>query len=404
MRNDIESLYELLGVEPGASEDEIRSAFRDRAKSLHPDQNEEDYADTVFKRVKKARDVGLKIEGEGMDPVQAKAEVFGHANNFQGSPGEGVHQTGHTDEPEETAKTEPSSGTDFSSADSPSETVSNSSDEPSQDDSKEEESEGVPGVVGIFSMIVLVITVPVIAWIATSVGSFSFKTQVGVTAGIPLLVFVPYLTSKIRSHPAPEVEKDNFHMWEFGLFAYLALHGLLAFAAYKVIQYSTETMFGTAIAAGILLTILLAVVYYGWFSFGSLVFLGLSVYVLYGFTPHTDNGMSINLFDLVLNLGFPLLALADIFLLLMVFYDSPLEVERKAKGYANEWVWPSIPLVATVGILTAAWFEGHKMIALSYYYVPFILAGLAILRSWVVPKLKSSDSQTSSEKTDPSST
>jgi len=35
----MKNYYHVLGVHPGATEDEIRSAFRSKAKELHPDVN-----------------------------------------------------------------------------------------------------------------------------------------------------------------------------------------------------------------------------------------------------------------------------------------------------------------------------------------------------------------------------
>jgi len=53
----LRDLYEILGVERGASEDEIKSAYRKRAKECHPDTNREPDAENRFKELSEAYSV-----------------------------------------------------------------------------------------------------------------------------------------------------------------------------------------------------------------------------------------------------------------------------------------------------------------------------------------------------------
>jgi hypothetical protein len=53
-------LYELLGVEPEASEDDIKTAFRRRAKELHPDVNGDDSTQSFIEVT------DLRTDGHGL--------------------------------------------------------------------------------------------------------------------------------------------------------------------------------------------------------------------------------------------------------------------------------------------------------------------------------------------------
>lgn len=83
-----ESYYELLGVEPDASREEIEAAYRDTVKQVHPDKSDSSDAEETFMQVQKARAVLTDPQQRAeYDRRRSATETTGSDTDLNGSSG-----------------------------------------------------------------------------------------------------------------------------------------------------------------------------------------------------------------------------------------------------------------------------------------------------------------------------
>jgi molecular chaperone DnaJ len=69
--------YEVLGVGKGASDDEIKAAFRKLARQYHPDVSKEEHAEEKFKEINEA--YGVLSDSD----KRARYDRFGKAGTWR---------------------------------------------------------------------------------------------------------------------------------------------------------------------------------------------------------------------------------------------------------------------------------------------------------------------------------
>ena len=69
--------YEVLGVERGADQEQLKKAYRRLARQYHPDVNKESDAEARFKEINEAYEVLSDAQ------KRAKYDRFGHAGRFR---------------------------------------------------------------------------------------------------------------------------------------------------------------------------------------------------------------------------------------------------------------------------------------------------------------------------------
>lgn len=361
MRHDVEALYEVLGVSEGATEEEIKSAYRDKAAAVHPDQNDSEYAEDVFKRIQNAKEVALNIEVEEMSEEAALIDVYGYARHFEGESGDGMHQTGYADPEEEQTRQRSNAAArePYSSKHSTEEET-----ESSEADS-EESSDGILSSMAV-SIGMVIGAVSVVGYLLEVAYNISQPISIAI-AGIVALIMTALLIDNVRSkRPAPELFEDlDFTVYQLTGVGILALHLIPAYLVYNMYVNYGPSFTGTALAIGFGLGVAAVALHFMSPGWGSLI----GVFVIaWGFQvymgPELGDSMigTVVLVYLILGLG-----AVDIGAGLNHYLKNPLAFEGIRDLEDGSVAWIAFPLLVFGGVSTAVVFVDAVAIVWAFW-------------------------------------
>lgn len=362
----VEGFYRMLGVEEGASESEIKSAFRERTKEVHPDQNDDEKADEEFDFLKKSREVVELIEVEGMEPQAAVAEVYNESGGISQEKDRRNTSRQETPEDESTDRTA-STNRSVSQNRSPTADV---------------EDVGGPAflafaIVGAASLVTILFT------------RFALMPEIPFEKGVMLLGGAGLLMAlgghfKINSKPPVDAA-------DMDLTTRFVLATMVHLAAVAVVYGST--MAGTVVDVIAYASAGTVVI---WIPIASYM-AGLDVKVLVPFVwigaigglsrPFLWLDFSPFLLGLVVNLVFgailALLVFASVFFSLDFYLTRPILHEPGLRKYSR-YGWAILPMLLTIGISFAAaaytpWYAIWGFIA-----APLVLMSVALVRGAVM--------------------
>ena len=83
------SPYKILGISPGASQEEIKKAYRVLARKYHPDVNKEPGAEDRFRKINEAYRVLMNSDRPGKSPGVKGFDGFDVGDIFESFFGKG---------------------------------------------------------------------------------------------------------------------------------------------------------------------------------------------------------------------------------------------------------------------------------------------------------------------------
>lgn len=338
---EVEGFYRMLGVEEGATEKEIKAAFRERSKEVHPDLNDSDNADEKFDFLKKSREVVEMIELEGKHPKTAVSEVYNEAEGISRER-ERRRRPSQPNPSEEETTQESTSEQDFDGAKYPGEEINETTDE----DSIYGAEFSAMGWVAAASLLTLALTRLAL------MPDLQFETGLKILGGAGI-IFIALAHGYFAQRPVVDTLNMGFETNIAVLFMVYLFAGVLIYASASVagpVALFAYMAAGTLAITATALTIMDT----DMFVFPLIVLLG-TVGAFSRPFPWVDFGPF--LLGLVVNMliggAIALVALSMIYLTLEFYIARPPLHEPQTESHSS-YGWAVVPILMAMGVSYAS--------------------------------------------------